>query len=75
MAYHAAHDLGHALNDYSLVGCTSFAAWGKNTQDGDIIHARNFDFYVGDEFAKEKESLLFVEFTLSESKVSELGSY
>ena len=34
MAYHAAHDLGHALNNYSLVGCTSFSAWGDNTKDG-----------------------------------------
>tara|TARA_B100000795_G_scaffold85940_1_gene62484 strand:- start:23487 stop:25151 length:1665 start_codon:yes stop_codon:yes gene_type:complete len=58
LAYHAAHDLGHALNNYSLVGCTSFSTWGKNTRDGDIIHARNFDFYFGDEFAEEKVILM-----------------
>jgi isopenicillin-N N-acyltransferase like protein len=58
MAYHAAHDLGHALNNYSLVGCTSFSAWGDNTKDGNIIHARNFDFYFGDDFAKEKVLLM-----------------
>jgi len=58
LAYHAAHDLGHALNNYSLVGCTSFSAWGNNTQDGNIIHARNFDFYFGDDFAKEKVLLM-----------------
>ena len=58
LAYHAAHDLGHALNNYSLVGCTSFAAWGNNTLDGEIIHARNFDFYFGDDFAKEKVILI-----------------
>ncbi|MBT4478493.1 MAG: hypothetical protein HOC66_03700, partial [Flavobacteriales bacterium] len=58
LAYHAAHDLGHALNNYSLVGCTSFSAWGNNTKDGDIIHARNFDFYFGDDFAKEKVILM-----------------
>ena len=58
MAYHAAHDLGHALNNYSLVGCTSFSAWGGNTKDRDIIHARNFDFYFGDDFAKEKVLLM-----------------
>ena len=58
LAYHAAHDLGHALNNYSLVGCTSFSIWGNNTKDGDIIHARNFDFYFGDDFAKEKVLLM-----------------
>ena len=58
MAYHATHDLGHALNNYSLVGCTSFSAWGDNTKDGNIIHARNFDFYFGDDFAKEKVLLM-----------------
>ncbi len=58
LAYHAAHDLGHALNNYSLVGCTSFSAWGDNTKDGNIIHARNFDFYFGDDFAKEKVLLM-----------------
>ncbi len=58
LAYHAAHDLGHALNNYSLVGCTSFSAWGNNTKEGDIIHARNFDFYFGDDFAKEKVILM-----------------
>jgi len=57
-AYHAAHDLGHALNNYSLVGCTSFSAWGDNTNNGNIIHARNFDFYFGDDFAKEKVLLM-----------------
>jgi len=52
--YHAAHDIGHSLQYMNLVGCTSFAASGTKTVDGKIIHARNFDFYVGDEFCKEK---------------------
>ncbi len=51
---HGAHDIGHALQDLALVGCSSFAAWGERTNDGSLIVARNLDFYAGDEFAEEK---------------------
>ncbi len=52
--YHAAHDIGHTMQQYMLVGCSSFGSWGDNTQDGELIVGRNFDFYVGDDFAKNK---------------------
>jgi len=56
--YHSAHDIGHTVQNMGLVGCSAFSAWGRHSSDGEIITGRNFDFYIGESFKKNKLLLL-----------------
>lgn len=60
MMLHGAHDIGHAMQDLMLVGCSSAAIYNSFSSDGSLWIARNFDFYVSDEFAENK-IIAFVE--------------
>jgi isopenicillin-N N-acyltransferase like protein len=58
--YHGAHDIGHAIQDKNLlVGCSALAVWGNKTTDSTMIIGRNWDFYVGDDFAEDKMVIFF----------------
>lgn len=52
--YHAAHDIGHAMQNLHLVGCTVVGECESAPNEKKMIIGRNFDFYVGENFAKNK---------------------
>ncbi|MCC6749510.1 MAG: tetratricopeptide repeat protein [Deltaproteobacteria bacterium] len=57
--YHALYDMTQRLEGSPLVGCTAFAAWGKQSTNGHLIVARNFDFEGGRIFDREKAVLAY----------------
>jgi penicillin V acylase-like amidase (Ntn superfamily) len=52
--YHAAHDIGHALQNMNLVACTAFEVKGDKSVDSSMLIGRNMDFSSGDKFAENK---------------------
>ncbi len=52
--YHAAHDIGHTLQNMNLVACTAFGVRNERSKDSSMLIGRNMDFYTSDKFAENK---------------------
>ncbi len=52
--YHAAHDIGHTVQNMNLVECTAFSLKSELTTDSTLLIGRNLDFSAGDAFAEKK---------------------
>ena len=55
--YHAAHDVSYMMIDNPLLaraGCTSFGAWGKETENGHLFSGRNFDWEAAEVFSRDR---------------------
>lgn len=67
--YHAAHDIGHAMQNFGLVGCSSFVVKGSKSADGKLLLARNLDFSPSEGF-NERKVLYFINPTKGNKYVS-----
>ncbi len=52
--YHAAHDIGHTIQDLGMSACTAFGVRNDRSADSLLLIGRNMDFYLSDKFAKNK---------------------
>ena len=55
--YHAAHDVSYMMIDNPLLsraGCTSFGAWGGETENAHLITGRNFDWEAAEVFSRDR---------------------
>jgi len=57
--YHAAHDIGHALQNIGLVGCSSFVVKDNKSANNELLLARNLDFSPSEAF-NELKALYFI---------------
>jgi predicted choloylglycine hydrolase len=52
--YHAAHDIGHTVNNLGIVACTAFGVKNDRSADSLLLIGRNMDFFISDKFAENK---------------------